>query len=71
MNDFTKNDTVYSFMGEELVEIKVQGYLDDIRLCGETEDSNVTVYAVHCHKTKQEAINAMNIYLSTLKHEPR
>ena len=69
MNKFNSNDIVYTFMGEELVEIKVHDYLDEIRVCGATEESNVTVYAKHCHKTRDEAISAMTKYLEEIPHE--
>lgn len=59
MNKFSEGDIVYTFLGENLCEMKVLYYEDDIRIAGECPDANVCVYEYFCYRTTQQAIDGM------------
>ena len=63
-----KNDKIYTFMGENLLELEFIEYIDDLRLSAKDDDCTYTVYKKDCYLSKDDAINGMIDYLKTLKN---
>ena len=52
-------DTVYSFLGEDLVELKVFDDVDNLRIAAQDDECTYCLYKVHCYSTPEEAFKGM------------
>jgi hypothetical protein len=66
MTAIKEGDWVYTFMGEELINLVVTAYdaeIDPLRLAGEDASNTYCFYAKDCYATKEEAIAGMLKYI--------
>jgi hypothetical protein len=61
MLDLSK--TLYTFMGESLIEFKLVENIDEYRIMGEDETNNYVFYKKHCYPSKEDAVYNMHKFL--------
>jgi len=63
---FKKEDKLYSFIGEELLELDFISEIDNLRILVSDENNNYVLYKKFCYLLKDEAIANMYWFISTI-----
>jgi hypothetical protein len=59
MRKFQIGESVYTFVGQRLLQLEVKDYYDELRLSAEGRDAIYCVYEIDCHLSKHEAFMGM------------